>query len=289
MPTPNADDLRGLAQGLRSLLAFQGELGLAGLDFELAPAVLPSARPHAGAARPAAAEAHHDPQAPVAQTLNAAHAPSTRASSAGFRPRANGSATSARHLEPELRALREELGDCRRCALHAGRTHLVFGSGRVGARLMFIGGAPGRDEDLQGAPIVGEAGQLLERMVKAMGLSRADVYIADLVKCRPPKLRTPEPSEVAACVEFVRRQVGIVGPEVVVTLGELAAQTLLGTEVPLAGLRGEWRDLGGVALLPTFHPTHLLDNPADKRPAWEDLQKVMQRLGLAPRKRTSPG
>jgi len=179
-----------------------------------------------------------------------------------------------------LEAIRADLGDCQRCALHATRTKLVFGVANPTARLMFIGEAPGADEDRRGEPFVGRAGQLLDRMVEAMGLARADVYIANVLKSRPPGNRTPEPDEIAACSPFLFRQIAAVGPEVIVALGAPAAQTLLRTQAPIGKLRGRFWRTRGVDLMPTYHPAFLLRNPAKKRDVWEDLQQVMARLGL---------
>lgn len=181
----------------------------------------------------------------------------------------------------DLASLRAFLADCRRCKLCEGRTQVVFGTGNPSARLMFVGEGPGRDEDLQGEPFVGRAGQLLTDMIeKGMGLRRADVYIANVVKCRPPENRNPEPDEIEACSPFLRRQVALIKPEVIVGLGKFAVQTLLQTETAISKLRGRWHEYEGIPLMPTFHPAYLLRNPAEKRAAWEDLKAVMQKLGL---------
>lgn len=175
------------------------------------------------------------------------------------------------------------LGDCRRCRLAAGRTHIVFGVGNEQAALMFVGEGPGRDEDLQGEPFVGRAGQLLtEIIVKGMKLRREDVYIANVVKCRPPQNRNPEPDEIASCMPFLMRQIDIVRPRVIVALGKFAAHTLLETTTPITRLRGQWHEFRGIKLMPTLHPAYLLRNPADKRLVWEDIKMVMTELGLAP-------
>lgn len=181
---------------------------------------------------------------------------------------------------PDLAAIREELGDCRRCKLCDGRTHIVFGVGNPDADLMFIGEAPGADEDRQGEPFVGRAGHLLTRMIQAMGLRRQDVYIANIIKCRPPKNRDPEMDEVIACEPFLVRQIEAVRPRVIVSLGRVSAQTLLRTSEGITRMRGRWREYQGVKLMPTFHPAYLLRNPAAKREAWIDLQAVMGELGL---------
>ncbi|RMG48323.1 MAG: uracil-DNA glycosylase [Acidobacteria bacterium] len=176
---------------------------------------------------------------------------------------------------------REVLGDCRRCRLAGGRTNVVFGVGDPEARLMFVGEGPGADEDRKGEPFVGRAGQLLDRIIAAMGLSRAQVYIANVVKCRPPENRAPTPDEAAACLPFLRAQIAIVRPEVIVALGRTALEGLLGERIPsMSRARRRWYDCGGVAVKPTFHPAYLLRNPAAKRDVWEDMQEVMQRLGL---------
>ena len=177
-----------------------------------------------------------------------------------------------------LTQIREEIGDCTRCKLCQGRTRIVYGVGNLKARLMFVGEGPGRDEDLQGEPFVGRAGQLLTRMIEAMGLKRSDVYIANVVMCRPPENRLPEPDEVATCSPFLFRQIETIRPGVIVTLGNLAAQTLLNTRAGISKLRGEFRDWRGIRLMPTFHPAYLLRNPEMKKPCWEDLQKVMALL-----------
>jgi DNA polymerase len=189
-------------------------------------------------------------------------------------------AASARTAE-SLDAMRELVIDCRLCKLCSGRTQVVFGVGNPQARLMFVGEAPGRDEDLQGEPFVGRAGQLLTEMIQSgMKLRRGDVYIANILKCRPPNNRDPEPDEVAACEGFLKRQVALVRPELLVALGRVAVQTLLRTTTPIGKLRGRWHEYEGIPLMPTFHPAYLLRNPADKRLAWEDLKLVMARLGL---------
>jgi len=180
-----------------------------------------------------------------------------------------------------LTEIRDDLGDCRRCKLHTGRTNIVFGVGNPDARLMFVGEGPGADEDEQGEPFVGRAGQLLTQIVKAMGLAREDVYIANVVKCRPPGNRNPEPDEIEACSPFLQAQIASIRPTVIVALGKFAAQTLLQTETPISRLRGQFHDLGGVAVMPTFHPSYLLRNPAAKRDVWEDMKLVMQRLSIA--------
>jgi len=180
---------------------------------------------------------------------------------------------------PELLAIRREMGDCTRCKLAGGRRHLVFGVGNPKAELVFVGEGPGEDEDLRGEPFVGRAGQLLTRMIEAMGYARGDVYIANVVKCRPPGNRNPEPDEIEACERFLRAQLVALRPRVIVALGKFAAQTLLRQATPISRLRGRWASYEGVKLMPTFHPAYLLRSPDEKKKAWEDLQLVMKELG----------
>lgn len=180
-----------------------------------------------------------------------------------------------------LEEVREVLGECTRCKLaKLGRTNVVFGVGNPAADVMFIGEGPGADEDRQGEPFVGKAGQLLTKIIEGgMGLSRADVYIANIVKCRPPQNRDPEPDEVETCRPFVEAQIRLIQPKVIVTLGRYASQTLLGTTTSMTQLRGKWQEYDGIAVMPTFHPAYLLRNPAGKRPVWEDIQEVLKFLG----------
>jgi uracil-DNA glycosylase family 4 len=178
--------------------------------------------------------------------------------------------------------VRASLEGCKRCRLGSGRTTLVFGTGNARARLMFVGEAPGRDEDLQGEPFVGKAGQLLTRIIEAMGLKREEVYIANIVKCRPPENRNPERDEIESCVGFLRRQIAIIRPEVICALGTVSAQTLLGVSEPITKLRGRFFDLDGVKVMPTFHPSYLLRNPEKKKEVWEDVRKIMAFLKQPP-------
>ena len=185
-----------------------------------------------------------------------------------------------------LPLIRDFIGDCTRCKLSKGRTKIVFGAGSPKARLMFVGEGPGRDEDLSGEPFVGRAGKLLTDMIKAMGLQREDVYIANIVKCRPPENRQPEHDEVEACSPFLMRQIDVIRPQVICTLGNTPTQTLLQTTQGISKFRGQWFDFRNTRLLPTYHPAYLLRNPAAKADVWKDLQKVMAVLGLqAPKKR----
>ena len=179
-----------------------------------------------------------------------------------------------------LQLIRDDIGDCTRCTLHMGRNKLVFGDGNPAARLLFVGEGPGADEDAQGIPFVGRAGQLLNNMISAMGLKREDVYIANIVKCRPPGNRTPEPDEANTCSPFLFRQIDVVRPEVLVALGATAATYLLGQRQPLAGLRGRVHSFRGTKLIVTYHPAFLLRDPRQKKEAWADLQIAMRELGL---------
>ena len=181
---------------------------------------------------------------------------------------------------PTLAEVRTELGECTRCKLSKGRNKIVFGAGSAQARLVFVGEAPGEDEDQSGEPFVGKAGQLLTKMIEAMGLSRDTVYICNTVKCRPPNNRNPEPDELGACEPFLKGQLAALQPEVIVTLGKFAAQALLRDQTPISRLRGTWREYEGVALMPTFHPAYLLRSPGEKGKVWGDLQEVMKKLGL---------
>jgi uracil-DNA glycosylase len=183
-----------------------------------------------------------------------------------------------------LPAILSDIGDCTRCKLHRGRTKLVFGDGNPKAELVFVGEGPGRDEDAQGLPFVGRAGKLLTQMIEAMGLQRQDVYICNVVKCRPPENRTPEKDEVETCSPFLLRQLDAISPKVIVCLGSVAAQTLLETNRGISHFRGEWLDFRGKKLMATYHPAYLLRNPSAKGEVWKDLQKVMAVLGLQAKK-----
>ena len=179
-----------------------------------------------------------------------------------------------------LAAIQEDLGECTRCALHKGRNKLVYGDGDPNARLMFVGEGPGADEDAQGLPFVGRAGQLLNNMIAAMGLRREDVYIANIVKCRPPQNRVPEPDEAYTCSPFLFRQIDVIHPEVIVALGATAATYLLGGKSPLSALRGRVHEARGAKLIVTYHPAYLLRDPRQKKETWADLQLAMAELGL---------
>jgi DNA polymerase len=185
----------------------------------------------------------------------------------------------------DLDSLRAFIGDCQRCKLSQGRTHLVFGEGSPSARLVFVGEGPGAEEDAAGRPFVGEAGKLLTKIIESgMGLKREDVYICNVVKCRPPNNRDPEADEVQICLPFLKQQLAIIRPEVICTLGRIAAKSLLGREFKITQERGNWFSFMGIPLMATFHPAYILRNPSEERPlkrqVWEDVQKIMGRLGL---------
>src|SRR5271163_1975828 len=183
-----------------------------------------------------------------------------------------------------LSQIREDLGECTRCKLHRTRNKIVYGDGNPKAELVFVGEGPGHDEDVQGLPFVGRAGKLLTQMIEAMGLQREDVYICNVVKCRPPENRKPQPDEVTTCSPYLVRQLEVVNPKVIVCLGSTAAQTILQTNRGISQFRGEWLEFRGRKLLATYHPAYLLRNPAAKGEVWKDLQKVMAVLGLQAKK-----
>lgn len=186
-----------------------------------------------------------------------------------------------------LEDLKEYIGDCQRCKLAQYRTNLVFGAGSASARLMFIGEAPGKEEDLQGLPFVGDAGMLLTRLIVKMGMRREDVYIANILKCRPPLNRDPEDDEISACREFIEKQIRIIRPQIIMALGRVAAQVLL--EMPnlrITSARGHFFDYKGIPIMPTFHPAYLLRNPKDKILTWADAQKVMAKISSLTARRT---
>jgi DNA polymerase len=201
------------------------------------------------------------PQPPVSQPVVAATAPSLTAAE-------------------QLAQLAARVRDCHRCQLHQGRTHVVFGAGDPQAALVFVGEAPGYDEDKQGEPFVGAAGQLLTRIIAAMGLQREQVYILNVIKCRPPHNRNPQPDELEACRPILQEQLACLQPKVICALGTFAAQTLLHTEEKISRLRGRFHAIGTIPVMPTYHPAFLLRNPQQKRAVWEDMQQIQRVLGL---------
>ena len=186
-----------------------------------------------------------------------------------------GTGHSGTHKETALEPVRLQAMDCRLCKLCQGRHSVVFGDGSLDARLVFVGEGPGRDEDAQGVPFVGAAGQLLNKIITAMKMARSEVYICNIVKCRPPNNRPPEPDEVAACMPYLEQQLAVIRPKVICALGKTAASALLETEAPMGSLRGRVFERNGTPLVVTYHPAYLLRNPAAKKDVWEDMQKVM--------------
>jgi DNA polymerase len=180
-----------------------------------------------------------------------------------------------------LEDVRKELGDCKRCKLHRGRKTIVFGEGNEKATLMLIGEGPGYDEDVQGRPFVGRAGQLLTKILQSINLPREEVYIANIIKCRPPQNRNPEPDEIQSCSPFLMKQIRVIQPKIICALGTFSAQTLLKTDVKISALRGKLFDLEGIKVIPTYHPAFLLRNPERKREVWEDMKKIAELLNNA--------
>ncbi len=168
----------------------------------------------------------------------------------------------------------EEMGDCKRCKLHSLRKNIVFGVGNSNARLMFVGETPGAEEDEQGIPFVGKAGQLLTKIIEAIDLKRSDVYIANIIKCRPSSNRNPEEDEIKTCIPFLEKQIEIIAPEIVCTLGNIATRALLDTDLEVTKLRGRFHERSGLKVMPTYHPSYLLRDPSKKRETWEDMKKV---------------
>lgn len=188
------------------------------------------------------------------------------------------SALNKEEVSEDLKSLKKEVSNCTRCSLYKTRRNVVFGSGSSKAKLVFIGEAPGEEEDIQGLPFVGRAGQLLTKIIEAIGLRRDEVYIANILKCRPPNNRGPLPTEILACAENIKMQIEAIRPKVICTLGKFASQTLLKTQTPISALRGKFQDYDGIKVMPTFHPAYLLRNPQDKRLVWEDMKKIKREL-----------
>lgn len=186
----------------------------------------------------------------------------------------------SRGKKTRLAKLAEEVASCRRCSLAETRTNVVFGEGSPRAKLMFIGEAPGREEDRQGRPFVGRGGQLLTKIIESIGLKREDVFIGNILKCRPPGNRNPQPGEIVKCSPYLIKQIEIIKPKIICALGTFAAQTLLNTTTPIGKLRGKFHDYKGIKLMPTYHPAYLLRNPAEKKAVWQDMQAIASELGL---------
>jgi DNA polymerase len=262
---PKRAELLDILANIRAHLEFQQALGVKTLDVGQAitgPAPAPAAALPKASAAPAAPK----------RTASAAPVPAAPVTE----PEA------IRTTFSTLEEVREEIGDCRRCKLHKGRTTIVFGEGSATASLVFVGEGPGFEEDQQGRPFVGAAGQLLTDIIeKGMKLKRADVYICNIVKCRPPGNRNPEPDEVDACIGFVKQQIAVIRPKVIVTLGNVPTQNLLGTKQGITKLRGTWQEYNGIPVMPTFHPSYLLRSPSEKKWVWADIQQVLKKLGMA--------
>ncbi|HEY7372149.1 MAG TPA: uracil-DNA glycosylase [Polyangia bacterium] len=269
----DVEALREIVGQLRTNLEARGRSGLVGVAM-------------GKTARQAAASA------PAPQAAAAPAPPVVEAARAGQQDRGNeldegegAPVEKARTGKAGLQVLRDEIGDCKRCKLAPTRTNLVYGVGNPDADLVFVGEAPGADEDAQGEPFVGKAGQLLTKMIEAMGYTRADVYICNVLKCRPPGNRNPEPDEVASCEPFLKRQLAAIRPRMIVALGKFAAQCLLRDDTPITRLRGGFRSYEGIPLMPTLHPAYLLRDPSKKKLAWEDLKAVnaaLARVGIHP-------
>lgn len=278
------DELIELARAVRDQVRWLERGAARGYPGTLAPRVIEKARP---AARPAA------PAAPAPTPVRATPSPSPSPAPRPTPPAAPPVPTTKQTVTVTsfgatgLSVIRDELGACTRCKLAPGRKELVYGVGNPDAALMFVGEAPGAEEDRTGEPFVGAAGQLLTKMIEAMGFTREQVYIANIIKCRPPGNRNPEPDEIAECEPFLKKQIAAIRPRMLVCLGKFAAQTLMRTETPISRLRGTFASYEGIPLMPTFHPAFLLRNPASKKEVWSDLQQVIGRLrelGLAPKK-----
>jgi DNA polymerase len=264
----DVEELRTLVGQIRTHLETRGRNGLQGV---VMTKTVKTAAPVAAA--PAVAPAARAPAARVDEPIDDLE---EAVSAATEKPRTG---------KAGLQVVRDDLGDCKRCKLAPSRTNLVFGVGNPDADLVFVGEAPGADEDAQGEPFVGKAGQLLTKMIEAMGYTRDDVYICNVLKCRPPGNRNPEPDEVASCEPFLKRQLAAIRPRMIVALGKFAAQCLLRDDTPITRLRGGFRSYEGIPLMPTLHPAYLLRDPSKKKLAWEDLKAVnaaLARVGIHP-------
>ena len=270
---------------LKEHLTFFEELGATGVSRDPAWRARPADPPAPVEVTPTATTAEPPAAAPSARLeAETVEAPAVSAGGAGVEVSMFDHVTvpDAATAGERLARIREELGECTRCKLHTRRTHIVFGVGNPDADLMFVGEAPGRDEDLQGEPFVGRAGQLLTKIIEAIDLRREDVYIANVIKCRPPDNRNPAPDEVRTCEPFLFAQLDAIRPKVVVALGSFAVRTLLGVDVPISRVRGKVHDYRGAKLIPTFHPAYLLRSPDKKREVWEDMKKVRAILSEYP-------
>ena len=277
------DEIRAIARQLEEHLMFYREIGITdigGADSATKPATVADSR-----AEDVPSGATEPPQEEIAMPKK--KPPTEQAGLFGDifvdTPKAAQAALPVIEAQDvSLEAIREDIGECTRCKLHEHRNKIVFGEGNPQAKIVFIGEGPGADEDTTGRPFVGRAGQLLDKIIQAIGLKREDVYISNVVKCRPPGNRTPERDEVATCEQFLFRQLALIRPQVIVALGSPAFQCLLRTKETITRARGEWRDWNGIKVMPTFHPAYLLRSPDKKREAWDDMKKVRDYLNSLP-------
>jgi uracil-DNA glycosylase len=263
-----------IVASVRAHLEYQRALGVRSVEMPSGGSGLSVVRPAALARERSAGPSLPALHRPVPERMPAAAVASP--------PTASADAVKTTSSSPlTLESIREEIGDCTRCKLHRGRKNIVFGEGDPKAKLVFVGEGPGFEEDQQGRPFVGAAGQLLtDIIVKGMKIRREDVYICNIVKCRPPDNRNPEPDEVEACIGFVKKQIQSIKPKVIVTLGNVPTQNLLGTKQGITRMRGTWQEYNGIPVMPTFHPSYLLRSPGEKKKVWEDVQLVMAKLGM---------
>ena len=274
---------------LEAWLRYADDLGLSPFYLDRAP------RPAPGVSRSGSTSVEtevelpppHRPPPPVTASPPRSAPPSASEPVAAFLPSLTGASLFEERIDNDtLEQIRTDIGPaCTRCKLHKARRNIDFGVGSPLAKLVFVGEGPGHDEDIQGEPFVGRAGKLLTQMIEAMGLRRHDVYICNVVKCRPPENRLPEKDEIATCSPYLIRQLDVIKPKVICCLGACAAQTLLNTTQGISRYRGEWFDYRGAKLMATYHPAYLLRNPAAKSEVWKDLQKIMAVLGLHPKRR----
>jgi uracil-DNA glycosylase len=281
-PNPDREELLSLAAALRAHAEALRATGAKGVPPDSAANAQPVGPERAGGAPTALPAVSVSPGA-VALGVPV---PGEARRDVTYLPASETAEPRATDAAPALAELADEVARCQKCALCRGRTQTVFARGTGKSGLCFVGEGPGEEEDLQGAPFVGKAGQLLDRMIAAMGLGRDDVYVANVVKCRPPSNRKPEPDEIQACLPYLQRQLELVAPRVIVALGATAVEGLLGTTEGITRLRGRWRLYQGkLAVMPTFHPAYLLRNPAAKQEVWQDLQAVLRQMGLEPPRR----
>jgi len=270
-----------LLQDTRQFLRWQKHLGLAGLPQTLMNEALRESTKDAS--RVAETEAEPERDIPVSQESSAASVeavPEKKEEIKKVVSMGKDMFVDSKEFN-SLEEIQAELGDCKRCKLHEDRNKIVFGEGSANARIMFIGEGPGRDEDLSGRPFVGRAGKLLtDAIEKGMGIQRSEVYIGNIVKCRPPNNRDPEPDESEACIGFLKAQIRVIKPEVIVLLGRVPMNYLLGEKTGITKVHGNWYEYEGIRTMPVFHPSYLLRSPSQKRPFWEDLKKVMNHLGI---------